>query len=141
MKQIQFQPGDPTQPLTCAQVEEPTVSRPTDVLVRVDRFPINPADLLTVQGLYSRPNNSAPTLGSEATGIVEATGDSVDRVAPGDRVLLLGADVWRELIVTDQADVVRMAPYTPAETAATLKVNPATAVLLLDEFVELTPGD
>ena len=51
MKQIQFhRSGAPTEVVQCVEVADPTISAPDDVLVGIEVFPINPADLLTMQG-------------------------------------------------------------------------------------------
>jgi NADPH:quinone reductase-like Zn-dependent oxidoreductase len=142
VKQIQFNgPGDPVEVVTCVDAAEPSIEEPGQVLVRVDLFPINPADLFTMRGQYVRPDPTSPRLGVEATGLVAEVGAEVTDVKPGDRVVLLGTDLWSEFVVADRRDVVRVAPATPVEFAATLKVNPATAALLLSEFAPLVPGD
>ena len=95
MRQIQFhRPGDPAAVVVCAQVDDPVPDEPDDVLVRVDLFPINPADLLTLQGFYPRGDPYSPSLGIEATGTAEAIAASVREVAIGDRVLLITTQTW-----------------------------------------------
>jgi NADPH:quinone reductase-like Zn-dependent oxidoreductase len=93
VKQIQFhRSGPPAEVARCVEVADPEISAPDDVLIRVEIFPINPADLLTMRGVYPRGNPASPTLGIEALGIVEAVGDSVVDLALGDRVILLSTD-------------------------------------------------
>ena len=142
MRQIQFHgPGAPVDVVACVDTAEPSIERPSQVRVRIDLFPINPADLLTMQGQYMRSDPQSPRVGVEATGLVTDVGAEVTDLEPGDRVVLLGTDLWSEFLVADRRDVVHVAPQTPAEVAATLKVNPATAWLLLSEFTLLEPGD
>lgn len=142
MRQIQFtRPGDPTEVVRCATAPKPAIGEPGEVLVRVDLFPVNPADLLTLQGFYPRGDPGSPVVGVEATGIVEGVGDDVADLRAGMRVLLLGRDVWSEFVVADQGDLVAVSPELDPHRAACLKVNPATAALLLREFVPLTAGD
>jgi NADPH:quinone reductase-like Zn-dependent oxidoreductase len=142
MRQIQFtRTGDPTVVARIVDVPKPTIANPGEVLVRVDLFPINPADLLTLQGFYPRGNLGVPVLGVEATGTVEEVGRGVTEPKVGARVILLGRDLWSEFVVADQDDVVALAPDIDPQRAACLKVNPATAALLLREFAALEPGD
>jgi NADPH:quinone reductase-like Zn-dependent oxidoreductase len=142
VRQIQFSaPGDPAAVVTCAQVDDPVVSKPNDVLVRVDLFPINPADLSTLQGFYPRGDQGSLSLGVEATGTVQAVGSSVDDVAIGDRVLLATTETWSELKVVSDRQVVRLSATIDPRRAARLKVNPATGALLLREFATLGAGD
>jgi NADPH:quinone reductase-like Zn-dependent oxidoreductase len=142
VRQIQFHgPGDPAEVVTCAQVADPAISRPDDVLVRVDLFPINPADLLTLQGYYPRGDESSLSLGVEATGTVEAVGASVGDLKAGDRVLLLTTEAWSELKVVSDRHVVPLSATIDPQRAASLKVNPATSALLLRTFVSLAEGD
>lgn len=142
MRQIQFSRiGDPTAVVQVAEVPMPTINNPGQVLVRVDLFPINPADVLTVQGFYPRGDPNSPTLGIEATGVIEDVGPGVINLTVGTRVILLGRDLWSEFVVADQGDVVAVSPELDPHRAACLKVNPATAALLLREFTALKAGD
>jgi len=69
------------------QVPDPTVSEPTDVVVRIDTTTICGTDLHILKG-------DVPTvepgrlLGHEAVGTVVATGDAVGTLSEGDRVLV-----------------------------------------------------
>ncbi len=83
MKQIQFHhTGKPFEVVECAEVPEPSLVHPDDVLVRIQAFPINPADILTLQGYYPRSNPESAIPGVEALGIVQAVGSLVSEVAP-----------------------------------------------------------
>jgi NADPH:quinone reductase-like Zn-dependent oxidoreductase len=124
-------------------VEEPDVGAPGpgEVVISVDAFPINPADLLTIEGAYAVRPDLPATLGAEGTGRITALGDGVAGLAPGDRVIMLGRENWCQqrrlpadavVKVPDDADVLQL---------AMLKVNPATALMMLRSYVELGPGD
>lgn len=53
MKQIEFAfAGPPEEVVRYAEAEAPAAPGPDDVLIKVLAFPINPADLLTMQGIY-----------------------------------------------------------------------------------------
>lgn len=142
MKQVQFHRiGPPEDVVQCVEVPEPEISAEDEVLVRVEAFPVNPADLLVMRGVYPRVTPGSPTLGNEAIGIVRAVGAAVREVAPGDRVVLLSPDNWGAVRVAKERDVVRVPREGDRLQFAGLKVNPATAALLLRLFVDLRPGD
>lgn len=142
MKQIQFsRPGPPAEVAQCVEVADPMISALDDVLVRVEVFPINPADLLTMQGFYPRSDPGSPTLGIEALGVVEAIGAAVVDITPGDCVVLLTSSNWSQKKLVKPRELVRVSPNIDRFQLATLKVNPATATLLLTLFVDLQPED
>jgi len=142
MKQVQFEKtGRPAEVAFWADVPEPVLSADDQVLVRIEAFPINPSDLLLFRGVYPRNPLNGDALGNEATGIVEAVGAGVSGVKPGDRVISLRTDNWRERQVLRESELIRLAPGLGTETAAILKVNPATAFLMLKDFADLAPGD
>lgn len=142
MKQVQFEKtGRPAEVAFWADVLEPVLSADDQVLVRIEAFPINPSDLLLFRGVYPRTPVNGDALGNEATGIVEAVGAGVGGVKPGDRVISLRTDNWRERQVLRESELIRLAPGLGIETAAVLKVNPATAFLMLKGFAGLSQGD
>jgi mitochondrial enoyl-[acyl-carrier protein] reductase / trans-2-enoyl-CoA reductase len=105
------------------------------------REPIRPRLSATQQqGYYPCSNLASRALGVEALGIVEASGASVSDLSRGDRVILLTGDNWIERKVVKARDLVRVSATLDPLRLASLKVNPATAYLLLTEFAELSPG-
>jgi S-(hydroxymethyl)glutathione dehydrogenase/alcohol dehydrogenase len=68
-----------------------------EVLVRLEACGVCHTDLYTASG--ADPSGYAPTvLGHEGAGIVEAVGEGVDSVSPGDRVLTLFSPQCRECV-------------------------------------------
>jgi S-(hydroxymethyl)glutathione dehydrogenase/alcohol dehydrogenase len=68
-----------------------------EVLVRLEACGVCHTDLYTASG--ADPSGYAPTvLGHEGAGIVEAVGEGVDSVTPGDRVLTLFSPQCRECV-------------------------------------------
>ena len=51
-----------------------------------------------------------------------------------------GWGTWRAAGVADAAALRRLPPHLPLALAATLAVNPHTALRLLDDFAALRPG-
>jgi threonine dehydrogenase-like Zn-dependent dehydrogenase len=67
-------------------VPDPVIEDPGDAIVRVTRTAICGSDLHFLHG--KTPIDPGETLGHEAVGVVEATGDRVTRFRAGDRVVV-----------------------------------------------------
>jgi NADPH:quinone reductase-like Zn-dependent oxidoreductase len=81
-----------TEVLERRQVDRPAIGD-TEVLIRVIAAGVNPADWAVMSGLpyiarpvYGLRKPKAPIRGTDAAGIIEATGPGVTRFAPGDEV-------------------------------------------------------
>ena len=113
-----------------------------EVRVRVKFSPINPADINVIEGKYPIRPELPGTPGVEGVGVVGECGAGVSGFAEGDAVLLphrFGA--WREAGNANAADLVKVAAGVPLEQAAMLRINPATALVMLRDFVPLQPGE
>ncbi len=118
---------------------------PGEVLVKVETAGINFIDVYVRSGVYKHSHtykNTPPFVpGMEAGGTVEAVGDRVDNVRPGDRVaycLVLGSyaeyakvPAWRLVKVPDAVDM---------KIAVTLMLQGMTAHYLSHSLYELAPG-
>jgi NADPH:quinone reductase len=108
-----------------------------EVLVRVEAAPCNPSDLLLLQGRYGTLKTLPATPGWEGAGRVAASGGGWiaryllgKRVAcgvPGDR-----DGTWAEYVVAGAGECIPLRRDVPMEQAASLIVNPLTAVGLLE---------
>lgn len=124
-----------------AEVEDPGPPADDEVLVDVAAFPINPVDLLTIAGTYaSRPKLPAIP-GSEGLGRVVETGAGVTHVKPGDRVLLMGRENWMQRKKIKAGEALRIEVDADPLQLAMLKINPATAYLMLKRYRDLSSGD
>jgi NADPH:quinone reductase-like Zn-dependent oxidoreductase len=133
--------GDPA---TVARLESLDLSPPGvgEARVRTLFSPINPADLNVLEGKYPIRPELPGVPGVEGVGVVENFGAEVTGLAPGQRVLLPhGYGCWREAGNVAARDLIPVPDDVPSEQAAMLKINPATALLMLREFVRLQPGD
>ncbi len=131
-------------PAEVVRVEEIDVPEPLpdEARVRVLASPINPADLNTIEGVYPIQPALPGVPGVEGVAVVEAVGADVDQVRAGDRVLLPhGFGTWRAAGVVKAASLHVVPPDIAVEQAAMLKINPATALRMLSDFVRLEPGD
>jgi Zn-dependent alcohol dehydrogenase len=107
----------PGRPLELAEValEQPG---PGDVLVRMAATGICGSDLHVVRGEWTRP--TPMVLGHEGAGIVEAVGEDVRGLAPGDRVVLSWAPSCGECAPCRHGRPVACAPLRAGIAAGTL---------------------
>ncbi len=123
------------------EVDDPGPPAKGEVLVDVEAFPINPVDLLTIAGTYA----SRPTLpaipGSEGLGRVVKTGEGVTHVKPGDRVLLMGRENWMQRKRVKAGELLPINVDADPLQLCMLKINPATAFLMLKRYRQLGAGD
>ena len=100
--------------------------------------PIHPADLNTIEGKY--PGD--PVLGREGVGAVESLGPATAGPTSGTRVLLPpGISTWCEACICPADRLVTAPDSLPIEQAATVRINPGTALRMLRDFVPLNAGD
>ena len=138
---------------------------PGEVLLRMRAVSLNYRDLLMVQGMYARGPASGGLITpfSDGCGVVEAVGEGVTRVQPGDRVATLFFQNWisgpptaekltsslgspipgagRELAVFSQDGVSRVPDFLSDHQVATLPCAALTAWRALFEDADLSPGD
>ena len=142
MKAVQFAEfGTPHEVASCIELPDLALGSDTDVLVDIAAFPINPADLLTISGAYAVRPPLPYSPGAEAVGNVREVGAAVRRVAPGDRVIMLSRENWAQQKLVDADQLIKVPKDVSVHQLAMLKVNPATALMMLENYVELAPGE
>jgi NADPH:quinone reductase-like Zn-dependent oxidoreductase len=139
---------------------------PGEVLVRMRAASLNYRDLLMVNGMYGRgaaSGGDAITPFSDGCGVVEAVGEGVTRVQPGDRVATLFFQGWisgpptlekltsslgfpvpgagAELQTFSQEGVSKVPDFLTDQQVATLPCAALTAWRGLFEDARLEPGD
>ena len=141
-KSVRFQEfGVPAEVLQYETEENvaPRELSPSEVRVNIQYSPINPADLNYIQGNYGIRPELPAIPGVESSGIV--TESSVDHVKVGDLVIFITrVGTWQSEVICDAQDVIVL-PKIPLDQAAMLKVNPLTALCLLENYVSLSSGD
>src|SRR5437764_10119412 len=134
--------GNPAQNLRMVEVSEPNAPSASEALVRMEYAPIDYTDLLLANAVYFLNPKLHSVIGGEGAGIVEAIGPGVTSVKVGDRVTIpFGTFTWSEKVLAPAQGLFVVPPSVDAKTASMLNINPTTAVLLLDEFVQLNPKD
>ena len=142
MKQIVLERyGQPEEGLRCADVPDVGAPGAGEVVFEVLAFPINPADISFCRGSYRLKPPLPATPGAECVGRVTAVGAGVSHVKTGDLVINLQRENWTQQRRVKGDDVIAVSEGIDVQQAAMLRINPATALLLLTDVVDLKPGD
>ena len=142
MKQIVIDRyGAPDEVARCADVPDVGAPGAGEVVFDVLLFPINPADVSFCRGTYRLKPSLPATPGAEGIGRVTAVGAGVTHVKPGDLVISLQRENWTQRRRVKADDVIPVPAGIDLRQGAMLRINPATALLLITEIVPLKPGD
>ena len=133
--------GPAEKSVRCIDVPDPGAPGAGEVLVNVVACSINPADILIIEGNYATRPTPPCALGIEGAGTVAAVGTGVTNLKVGDKVVSLGRTNWTQRIRDKAETFVRLPKEVDLAQAAMLKVNVATAHLMLTQYVELKRGD
>ncbi len=118
---------------------EPRAPGPGEALVRQSAVGLNFIDTYHRSGLY--PVKLPATLGSEGAGVVEAVGEGVSEVAPGDRVAYLAGGTYATHYTGRAAGMVKLPDFVSEEEGAALMLKGLTAWMLLFEIRPVKAGD
>jgi NADPH:quinone reductase-like Zn-dependent oxidoreductase len=142
MKIAQFAAfGKPEEVIRCVDVDDVAPPAQDEAVIDVLAFPINPADLLTIEGRYAVRPPLPARLGAECVGRVTAVGRDVRGLAEGDLVIPLDRENWVQRKKVKGAQLVKVPAHVDPLQLAMLKVNPPTAHLMMTKYVDLNPGD
>eukprot|EP00898_Chlorokybus_atmophyticus_P003470 jgi/Chlat1/4123/Chrsp269S03957 len=116
--------GDPEKVL---RLDEQPLQAPQsgEVSLQMLAASMNPADFNTIQGTYGI-KSSLPAIGG------------MEGVA---KVSEVGSGTWRTAGVAFESALLKISSNVPVEVAATVAVNPCTALRMLTDFVLLKAGD
>jgi len=144
MRQLQLVAhGKPSDVIELRTVSDPALG-PEDVLVSMEAAPLNPSDFLLVRGTYAVRPSFPFAVGAEGVGRVTQTGAKVDAALRGKRVMILPTyeqGTWADRVVVPVRNIVPMSEEADPLQLSMIGINPATAYLLLNRYVDLTPGD
>jgi NADPH2:quinone reductase len=116
------------------------VPAPGQALVRHHAIGVNFIDIYYRTGLY--PMKLPAVLGSEAAGVVEAVGEGVQGVKPGDRVAFLGGQTYADYSVQPADRLILLPNAISFEAAAASLLKGMTAEFLAERISPwLKPGD
>lgn len=134
MKQVSFSRfGLPQEVLEVNEVAIPEPG-PGQFRVRITARPINPSDVLNVQGLYGTQPTLPALAGFEGVGTVDACGTGVPEYLVGQRVYVLTQGSWQEYVCVPAMSTIPIPPEISDDVACQLIVNPFSAWLMLDQL-------
>ena len=139
--------GDTAEVMRSAEIARPTPG-PGEVLVRVAAAGVDrgvwhlmagkPYAARLVFGLRTPKN---PVRGREFAGQVEAVGDGVTTVGPGDEIFGMGEGTFAEYVVASEKKIApRPAGVTPVQAAA-LSISGTTALQAVRDHGRVTAGE
>ena len=113
---------------------------PGEARVRQHAIGLNYIDVYFRTGLYPMPLPSG--LGQEGAGVVEAVGEGVTHVQPGDHVAYAGGGngAYSELRTMAAASLVRLPDGIDFETAAAMMLQGLTVQYLFNGTYQVKPG-
>jgi len=114
---------------------------PNEVVVAVEAAPINNSDFMIIAGRYGYLPTPPATLGIEGVGRVVAAGSQVKNLKVGDRTLIpFTVPTWTERVKFTASWQRPLPEKADIQQLSMIGVNPATAYLLLTDFVKIPHG-
>ena len=132
--------------ITLTQIDKPEIGD-GDVLVRVRAASIHVGDLIVMSGSpyvmrlatgLRKPKNRVP--GTDVAGTIEAVGNEVKRLRPGDEVFGWCAGAFAEYVRADEDQFIKKPANLTFERAAAVGVSASTALQLLRDEGKVQPG-
>ena len=115
---------------------------PTEIKIAYRASAVNRADLSQRAGAYPPPPGASNVLGLECAGVVDAVGDQVVGLAPGDEVCaLLAGGGYAEQVVVPAQQVLPIPSGLSFVEAAALPEVFSTAYLNLFQEAAAVPGE
>lgn len=116
--------------------------KPGHLLIAVKAAGVGFVDVLGAQGKYQVKQALPFVPGSEYAGIVEAVGEGVTAIAPGERVMAGGfAGAYADYALAPAGAVLAMPAAMSFVEAAGFRTNYATALHALADRAAITPGE
>lgn len=128
--------------LEVLQLKEAPVPEPKtgEIRVRLEAIGVNFIDVYHRTGLYPNPLPFIP--GSEGAGVVDAVGDQVKDLRPGDRVAYaMGLGSYAEYVVLPAAKAVKIPDSISTPDAAAIMLQGLTVHYLSRSTYAIKPGD
>ena len=118
------------------------VAEPGKVVLSVKACGVNYPDVLMIQDMYQFKPERPFAPGGEVAGVVEAVGEGVSHVKPGDRVLAsVGWGGMAEKALVDAMRVVPIPDSMPFDEAAAFMMTYGTSYYALKDRGEIRPGE
>ncbi|MFM0160033.1 zinc-binding dehydrogenase [Paraburkholderia sediminicola] len=131
--------GNPTDVLQVADRPTPNPGA-GQVRIKSTMSPIHNHDLWTIRGQYGYKPKLPAVGGTEVAGVIDAVGEGVEHVKPGQRVVVAGIyEAWADYVLAPATAVIPLLDAINDETGCQLISMPLSAVMLL-EYLHLEPG-
>ncbi|KAL8115649.1 enoyl-[acyl-carrier-protein] reductase, mitochondrial-like isoform X2 [Apium graveolens] len=139
---VYYQEGPPDSVTKMVKLP-PVEIKENEVCVKMLAAPINPSDINRIQGVYPVKPQMPAVGGYEGVGEVHSLGSAVKGLSPGDLVIPCPPSfgTWQTYVVKGQSVWHKIDKGTPVEYAATVFINPLSALKMLEDFVDLNQGD
>ena len=130
-------------PETLVLEERPDpVAEPGKAVLSIKACGVNYPDVLMIQDMYQFKPERPFAPGGEVAGVVEAVGEGVSHVKPGDRVLAsVGWGGMAEKALVDATRVVPIPDTMPFDEAAAFMMTYGTSYYALKDRGEIKPGE
>ncbi len=123
------------------EVENPA-PKAGEVLINVDAFGLNFADVMSRKGIYNDCPPLPAVLGYESVGTVESIGDGVESVKIGDRVVAFTRfGSYAEKVVTPELAVAKIPEKMSNGEAVAMATQYCTAWFSAFEAINVYPGE
>jgi NADPH:quinone reductase len=143
MKALVFERfGEPAEVLQLKDLPIPEPG-PGEVRVRMIASPVNPSDILFIQGRYGVLPKLPARPGFEGVGIVDKAGSGlIGRLALGKRATVINGvgGNWAEYVVVPARQARPVPSDIPDDQAAAFVVNPATAIAMVRHVLRVPQG-
>ncbi len=134
--------GGPTV-LQVKEIQEPSLSGPNDVLIRMKFSGINFAEILARRGIYKWiPRKKGFILGMEGSGFIEEVGKNVTSLKIGDQVIVArGYGCHAEYVTMNEKFVFPAIPQYVAAQNAAFSGSFMTAYIALKKMARVEAGE
>ena len=109
MYRVQFDKiGKASEQVYLKKVDNINTINENEVLIEVICFPINPADILLIEGKYANKPKLPSLMGAECIAKVKKVGKNISKFKLGDIVLPLLRDNWVEEKVVTENEIIKL---------------------------------
>jgi NADPH:quinone reductase-like Zn-dependent oxidoreductase len=142
MKKIQFSRfGPAAEVLECVEAPDPQEPGTGEVAIEMILMPLNPSDIMLTEGIYGTIPPLPCDMGREGVGRIVEMGNGVSGFDVGDLVVPITGPTWQSKIVRKTETLIPVPASIDLQQAAMLRSGPATAGLMLRDYVDLVAGD
>jgi NADPH2:quinone reductase len=139
MKAVQIETTGSWDVLKYKEVETPTPG-PSQVRVKTASISVNFADIMLRKGSYPIMPPFPAIPGLECSGFIDAVGEDVKELKPGQPVIVFGPDCYAEYVLAETTEVVQIPDGIDMDDAAALTVNYLTAYHMLHSMAGIKKG-